>query len=248
MLNKQRVLLSVFLAATTLTSVCSGADSYLGPLTGETPTRYDDFLLFAPVLQHDHSPTDRYDGFFFNYDRLYWSMGRPDRKPIGSVTASGQQRFHVSAVNYTYFSPGGGDEGGGDEETGVIYPTAFAGQSSVFNGIVAPSANDNLIPQNNTIETAIPGSLDGYGNRFEFGYGSGKVGWMVSVLDGPKPHSTEFYGVDDKRLNHSSAANGAGWIQRHPVRRPTDCRDRPNDASRGRSYRRGAGYPGDPSH
>ncbi len=142
---------------------------------------------FAPVndylLEHHPKPNE---GYFFSYERLIWSASKPDITPIGA---------QIGAVTATIPS------------TTALF--LALDQNTVTTAQLGGSLN---IPQVNTINSAVPQTEWGWGNRIELGYMVDNEGWVVSVLSKVKDHFSAIYGADAQRLNMLSVGQGLNGI------------------------------------
>ena len=150
----------------------------LGPVD-YTPS----FQPFAPINDFllDDFPKPN-EGYFFSYERVNWSVHKPDRVEFGfengGVIASLPVRTVVS-LDLDQNNPVPQQEGGALD-----------------------------VPQFNTISSAVPGTEWGWGNRFELGYIVNEEGWLLSILSKVKQHYTGVYGTDLQRLRELSQGQG----------------------------------------
>ena len=123
---------------------------------------------FAPVdFDFNCRPIEKECGFFFNYNRLVWAM-TGERTTIGARGAT--------------------------ELSEVIY---YGETVDLNGGGTNPFANGDPPPPylvQNGIQEAPPDADLGWGTRYEFGYQSGGISWMVGVLDGPVVTTNKVYG------------------------------------------------------
>src|SRR5688572_13096831 len=130
------------------------------------PSNHDsDLQLFAPLeLDLDNQPADDgYAGYFFEYNKLYWSYSGE------SVTVGRSGPPELAEVIYRDNNAGGGaigDEGNPDPPHEIF----------------------------NTLHDVPPKAGFAFGDRYDFGYRERDNGWLISILDGPELHQTEFYG------------------------------------------------------
>lgn len=144
-----------------------------------------DWQWFAPVTDETlHSR--EHEGYFFSAERLHWWLSKSDRAPVGVDS--------ITPLRATY-SPT------------VLHVLNADGSRGAM--LISPSAE---IASVNSIDSADPTTISGWGNRWELGWLQGSHGWMVSVVDGIEFHDTLVYGLDDKRLRQLSSAQGLDGI------------------------------------
>lgn len=146
------------------------------------PSNYEqDFQMFSPfTLDLDNMVDTQHSGYFFNYDRLFWSY-TGERVTVGSQNVS---------ETITWFN---------GVQNQVI--TATDGQFAEIIYRVNPQdfvdANNPVPPPyvvHNTLNNVPPRAGFAFGNRYELGYQDQGHGWKIGVLDGPDLNQTEFFG------------------------------------------------------
>ena len=164
---------------------------------------------FAPVNDNLlYSCPKPNEGYFFNYERLNWSVSKPMRSPIGA--AIGPLPVTVPFTPSIVPAP--------DQNT-VLNPASLLGS--------------DVAVQFNSIDVAIPRTEFGWGNRFELGYMVDGSGWTVGVLDGPKQGFSANYGFDGQRLGFLAGATGTPGVDGIPFDDPLiDRFFGPDDAAR----------------
>ncbi len=137
---------------------------------------------FAPVNDFllEQNPSAN-EGYFFSYERMNWTVQKPDRSPIGDDSSV------ISTIPST---------------------TAIFLTPDQQNVTVAAAGGALNVPQFNTITIAVPHSESGWGNRYELGYMVEDQGWIVGILGGLKQHFEAVYGADDQRLGMLASAEG----------------------------------------
>jgi hypothetical protein len=157
------------------------------------PSNYDhNFELFAPLeLDLDNSTEDQWSGYFFEYNKLFWSYSG-ERVMVGSDKV-------VELIDV---------DGDGIAETPakgmfaeIIYqvnpqddlPDEYNGQPP---GMPREPIGEVPLPYlvQNGLTDVPPDAGFAFGNRYELGYRDKDNGWMISVLDGPELHQGQFHG------------------------------------------------------
>ncbi len=148
------------------------------PHKGWTPFAPVGFLMdwqpFAPadISDYGNGPKPKV-GFFFNYDRLEWTISRPTITTVGNPNMAGY-----------FLEPGG---------TWNNAPTVTPfGQAGLFpGGVVGTGTLGGTFYETNGDNTSQLRSKFGPGNRWEFGYmDTNDYGWLVSVLDNVSQNQT----------------------------------------------------------
>lgn len=131
------------------------------------PSNYEhDLQLFAPLdLDLDNSQEDQWSGYFFQYQKLFWSYSG-ERVMVGdpSVTEFAERIYRFNPANPAIQFPG---------DQGTLPPPP-----QIFN----------------TLTDVPPDAGFAMGNRYELGYRDQGEGWMIGVLDGPRLSQSRFYG------------------------------------------------------
>jgi hypothetical protein len=113
------------------------------------------FQLFAPAdvstFGGDQEPNE---GYFFQFDGLFWSISAPHTAPIG---APGLTRL-------VYYGP-----------------NAFTVPTPPPNGILPPITSQDQRLESNTLDTGDIKSAFSPGTRFEFGQIEDRNGWLCSI-------------------------------------------------------------------
>ena len=154
------------------------------------PMSTPDWQWFAPVVD-EAMESREHEGYFFSAERLYWSLYKGDRAPIGVETQLPVRSFYSDTVLH--------------QSVDLIQGAVTAPRLTVVG-----TATE--VASTNSIDSASTMSQNGWGNRFELGWVAGKHGWMVSVIDGMKFHSSQAYGIDDKRLRQLGGAQGLDGV------------------------------------
>jgi hypothetical protein len=127
----------------------------LGPF-GPSNDRYD-LDLFAPPDLSTYANWPRpHEGFFFQYDRLYWAISGPRRTPIGET---GTGLGFMTDTGNNNFIP--------------VATPPFDAQNPRFI----------LQLYNSTIDTGFIQADQTWGNRYELGWMEQEKGWFVSIMN-----------------------------------------------------------------
>lgn len=163
------------------------------------PPRSFDWQLFAPVQSSEPCDRNTGDGYFGSLERSHMWLMRPSRSSVGApLTNQPQTAFVPSQVNYFFlpviFDP---DPNVANDEIILI-------EDELLSNIQPFVVDGNTGVQLNSIDDAIPETMTGWGNRYEFGWVEDRRGWMVSVMDG-EVNQANNYGFDDKRRDQIAA-------------------------------------------
>ena len=150
-----------------------------------------DFQLFAPIndylLEENPQPNE---GYFFSYERMHWSVQKPDRAPVGADVGN-----VIATIPYATVV-----------RLNLDQDTVELSQQG--------GALDTL--QVNSLPIAVTDSEWGWGNRYELGYIVDHHGWLVSVLGGLKQHYDAVYGADIQRLQELRGGQGLNGVDGIP--------------------------------
>ncbi len=184
-----RHLLHNYIATTglLLAALVGGASAQVNLPFG--PSNYEhDLQIFAPFdLDLDNMSDDQWSGYFFEYNKLYWSY-TGERTTVGNEEVGDTLRW---------FDPDDPDNIGG-----FVTLTTDEGQFAeiIYRRRPQDQVDPDLIPMprphvvTNTINDAGPHAGFAFGNRYEFGYQDQGHGWTVGILDGPELNITNFFG------------------------------------------------------
>jgi hypothetical protein len=145
------------------------------------------FQPFAPIndfLLDDHPRPN--EGYFFSYERLNWSVHKPDRVELGFD--------------------------GGGVFASMPYRTIIRLDGTQDTLLIQEEGGVLDVPQYNTITSAVANTEWGWGNRFEVGYMVDDDGWMLSILSKLKQHYSATYGTDIQRLRELLQAQGLDGV------------------------------------
>jgi hypothetical protein len=152
------------------------------------PSNYEqDFQMFAPFeLDLDNSSEDQWSGYFFEYNKLFWSysgervmVGSPnvmellDTNGDGIGDTSVEGRF--AEIIYSV-----------DPITGI--PTNVQDEFDPLNPPPAPYLVQN------ELRDVPPDAGFALGDRYEVGYRDQGHGWLLGILDGPELAQVRTYG------------------------------------------------------
>lgn len=187
-----------------LTGRAAGQENLpLGPSNYEQP-----FQLFAPFdLDLDNMADDQWSGYFFEYNKLYWSY-------------SGE-RATVGSPNVTELIDTNGDGIGDTNVQGMFAEIIYQVNPNddlpnpMPGGVMQPGRPRQPITQvpmpylvQNTLHDVPPKAGFAFGNRYEFGYRDHDYGWQISILDGPELNQNEFYGFVRQDTNGDGIPDG----------------------------------------
>jgi hypothetical protein len=147
------------------------------------PENYEqDLQMFAPYSLDLNNMVDKQiSGYFFNYDKLFWSYSG-ERVTIGSQNVSETITWFNGVQNQVITASDG-------EFAEIIYrvnPQDFVNQN---NPVPPPYV------VHNTLNNVPPKAGFAFGNRYELGYADAGHGWTVGVLDGPELNQTQTFGL-----------------------------------------------------
>jgi Putative beta barrel porin-7 (BBP7) len=155
------------------------------------PSNYEqDLQIFAPFdLDLDNMADDAWSGYFFEYNKLYWSY-TGERVTVGNDDVTDTLRwFDVETQQYITLT-------GEGQFAEIIYRPRPQDEAD-------PDIVD--VPQphliSNTLRDVPPKAGFALGNRYEFGYHDRGHGWTVGVLDGPELNQSEFYGFPRRAID-----------------------------------------------
>ena len=188
---------------------------------------YHDLQVFAPVeLDFGNEPCGRCDGYFFVYDKLYWSMtgerialGAPDRmREAPPVWFDRNPLDNQNPYTGVQFPPEVTDPNDPNSMTGIPeVPTIFDGTLPVDPATGRPLNPDTGNPINrpllmSNILSGLPNAKFAWGDRYEFGVVEDGRGWAISVLDGPEQEQGRFYGMGPAGIDLNGDGLGDGIL------------------------------------
>jgi len=162
----------------------SGDTPPVGPF-GPSNVRYD-FDLFAPPDLSAYANWPRpAEGFFFQYDRLYWALSGPRRTPIGQTG---------SALGFM-----------ADTGNNNFIPTAnppFDAQNPRFI----------LQAYGSSTDTGFIQADQTWGNRYELGWMEDDKGWLVSIFNLQNQTQAFAFGTGNPTTQSGLNTNPAGVV------------------------------------
>jgi hypothetical protein len=184
------------LLATIITLLCLMAETQGQENLPFGPSNYEqDLQIFAPFdLDLDNMSDDQWSGYFFEYNKLFWSYSG-ESVTVGSGNVSESIVFFDGVTTQVLTT----DEGVFAEQIYRVNPQDFVNPN---NPLPAPYV------VRNTLNDVPPKAGFAFGNRYEFGYQDQGHGWQLGVLDGPELNQTEFYGFERVDTNGDGILDG----------------------------------------
>ncbi|MEX0611349.1 MAG: BBP7 family outer membrane beta-barrel protein [Pirellulales bacterium] len=148
------------------------------------PSNYEhDLQIFAPFdLDLDNMSDDQWSGYFFEYNKLYWSY-TGERVTVGNEEVGDVLTYtDLNGQMVTLATERG-------QFAEIIY-LATVDSNTISDRMNLP--RPHVIK--NTLHDVPPKAGFALGDRYEFGYQDQGHGWTVGILDGPELNQTEFYG------------------------------------------------------
>ncbi len=145
------------------------------------PSNYEhDFQQFAPFdLDLDNMSDDQWSGYFFEYNKLFWSYSG-ERVIVGNEDLEDEITFFDGVQNIV--------QSGEGQFAEIIY--RVNPQDEVDPDMPVPPPH--LI--HNTLRDVPPDAGFALGNRYELGYQDQGHGWLLGILDGPELNQSRLYG------------------------------------------------------
>jgi hypothetical protein len=189
--------------------LASAQDTAIGALGLNHP--YHDMQLFAPVeLDFSNQPTDRGEGFFFTWDKLYWAT-TGERATVGDPDVARQYQpvwFDNEPAQVNPLLPALGNFVPGFPGTVVTGFPVYQGPDLDLNGdgIIDIHRGAPLNPDTGDpiarplhisgIRSSAPTAVFAWGDRYEFGFQEHGGGWMAGFIDGPEFQTGDFFGIN----------------------------------------------------
>jgi hypothetical protein len=148
------------------------------------PENYEqDLQIFAPYnLDLDNMTDKQWSGYFFNYDKVFWSYSG-ERVTVGSSNVSETITWFNGVANQVITATNG-------EFAEIIY--RVNPQDVPFVDPNNPVPPPHVV--HNTLNNVPPRATFAWGNKYEAGYQDQGHGWKVGVLDGPDQNQTQTFG------------------------------------------------------
>ncbi len=159
------------------------------------PSNYEhDFQQFAPFdLDLDNMADDQWSGYFFEYNKLFWSYSG-ERVVVGNEELEDEITWFDGVQTVTLSGDGQFAE--------VIYQVNPQDEVDPDKPVPPP----HLI--HNTLRDVPPDAGFALGNRYEVGYQDQGHGWLLGILDGPELNQSQFYGFALQDTNDDGVPDG----------------------------------------
>jgi len=177
----RRLPINSLLATTFVLMVALAGNSRAQENVPMGPSNYEqDLQLFAPFdLDLDNMADDQWSGYFFEYNKLFWSYSG-ERVTVGNEDLVDEITWFNGVQNVVL--------SGNGQFAEIIYQVNPQDDVDPDNPVPAPYLVQN------TLRDVPPDAGFALGNRYELGYQDQGNGWMLGVLDGPELNQSRLYG------------------------------------------------------